>query len=227
MDSGQVPPASNGFISPHILDTDMDATMHETDMFFDSALAMDSSSHFFENGGSALSPFQSPAPVKAQGMQNQRRGVQNRSTPSLSSESSTQDSSSDSSDQRKSKSSSTSSRSVPSGSDTVMADVSEASQWSGSQPLFKKEPVLGFPQSDAPNFDSFEFSNRAMENDFDFDSAASSPSPLVSASNNQYTGPRCLTMPHGDSPKTSTSLLPNAAARHPMVGLSVHSASFL
>ena len=210
--SDQVPHAGNGFISPHIFDTDIDGPMHDADMFFDSALPIDSPGQFFRDGASGISPFQSPVPVKTQALQNGRGGVQARPAPSLSSESSIQDSSSDSSEQHKRKSSSTSSQSAPSGSDTVMADASGPSQWNGSQSFFKKESTLAPAQFNTMNFDSFELSNKAMENDFDFDSAASSPSPLLSASNTQYTGPRCLAMPYEDSPRISASLLPHTTA---------------
>ena len=213
LSSDQDPLASAGFNSPHIFDTDMDGLIHGTDMFFDSALAIDAPSRLYGDGVSGISPFQSPMPTKARSLQDGRRGLQTRPAPSLSSESSMQDSSSDSSDQRHRKTSSTSFQSAPSGSDTVMHDASE---WNGLQSFSKKEVAHGLPNSDASNLDNFEFSNRAMENDFDFDSAASSPSPLLSVNSAQYTGPRGLTIPYEDSPKASTDLLPHATV-HSMV----------
>jgi hypothetical protein len=90
-----------------------------------------------------------------------------------------QDSSSDSSGYKR-KSSSESSRSAITTADTMMADDMDMGDW-------KADDIIR--RNDAPNFGGydgtinpsamqthFEFSDKTMENDFDFESAASSPS---------------------------------------------------
>ena len=71
------------------------------------------------------------------------------------------------------------------------------------------EPAFGFPNSNIPGHISYEFSNRAMENDFDFDSAASSPSPNMNSNTPAYSGPRHIAIPYRASPQSSASLIPN------------------
>ena len=52
--------------------------------------------------------------------------------------------------------------------------------WKDEDPMLGVvEPNVNFVASNLPAETNFELSNRAMENDFDFDSAASSPSPYA------------------------------------------------
>lgn len=61
-----------------------------------------------------------------------------------------------------------------------MADGVHMNPWKDDDPMLGLvEPNGNFLASNLPAETNFELSNRAMENDFDFDSAASSPSPYA------------------------------------------------
>ena len=61
-----------------------------------------------------------------------------------------------------------------------MADGVHMNPWKDDDPMLGVvEPNVNFLASNLPIETNFELSNRAMENDFDFDSAASSPSPYA------------------------------------------------
>ena len=183
--------------SPQIFDTDMNGSMQDNDLFFNSALPTDSADQFFGDDSLISSPFRSPVSTKAQTMSMSQQSVQNPSEMSTSPEGS--DSSSDLSG-RKRKSIS---RSSGSATDINMADAGQNGPWNTSSNV-KKEPMF---ISDAHSLDRFEFSNRAMENDFDFDSAASSPSPLMASKNVPFNGLRHVAIPNTESPRASVGLL--------------------
>ncbi|KAI9785494.1 MAG: hypothetical protein M1839_009235 [Geoglossum umbratile] len=114
------------------------------------------------------------------------------SVPSSSPTSSMQDSSSDSSRNHKRKSSSNSSHSVPAATDTQMTEdpnIFGQLTMGGGGPGFAGYSDLGDISLGRPNelatHTDVEMSNRDMENHFDFDSAASSPSVLGTTGNRQ------------------------------------------
>lgn len=110
-----------------------------------------------------------------------QRGLQTLSAPSSASPAgSFQDSSSDSS-RYKRKSSSDSSRSIPTGKDIMMADT-DIGDWKVDDMITGEDGTNfgGFDGTINPSTmnNAYGFNDKAMENDFDFDSAASSPSPF-------------------------------------------------
>lgn len=195
--------------SPQNFDSDMVNSMQGADIYFDSALHDESPGRFF--GDDILSPFQSPASLKA-------RNVSTNADPDavaknypVSPESSLQDSSSESSGRHQRRSSSKSSSSGLAGREITMLDSPPNGWKSERMANAAREPVLDFSAANFSNIgnNSYDFSNRAMENDFDFDSAASSPSPVVSASNPVHTGNRYVVMPHQVSPSSGANLVPH------------------
>lgn len=124
-------------------------------------------------------------PLSETGERSQPRSTQSSVSP----ETSSQDSSSDSSRRYKRKTSSNSSQSAAAVADTIMTDVEDANVWK-SQDLMVggDDPSLSLDSTEFPSLGGlsdplsmepdYEFSNKAMENHFDFASAASSPSPF-------------------------------------------------
>lgn len=183
---------------PFILDSDMSGRLDsDPDFeFFDSNLAGAASPAAFLNvedfatdNTSFLTNFGSPnptnhkSPLPDQGSILDSRLQQTLSTPSTASPAgSYQDSSSESSGYKR-KSSSDSSRSALTAGDTMMADDTDMGDWkvedmiSGDAPRFGGFDGTGTINPSTMNT-NFEFSDKTMENDFDFDSAASSPSPF-------------------------------------------------
>lgn len=185
---------------PFILDSDMPGRLEqdtEYSEFFDSNLPLDAgnspgifsaddytndNSQFFNFGSPNSTNHKSPLP-------SQRTLLDTKVQPSLSAPStaspagSYQDSSSDSSGYKR-KSSSDSSRSALTSGDAMTTEDAEMGDW-------KMEDMIngnGNGMNGYSNFDgtinpssmnnNFEFSDKSMENDFDFESAASSPSPF-------------------------------------------------
>jgi hypothetical protein len=180
---------------PFILDSDMSGGRLDSDPdfeFFDSNQAANSpgiflaedfatdSSQYLNFGSPNPTSHKSPLPDKASLLDT--RVQQSLSAPSTASPGgSYQDSSSESSGYKR-KSSSDSSRSVLTSGDIMMADDTDMGDW-------KVEDMIGGNDSTAfggyngtidPSSmnNNFEFSDKTMENDFDFESAASSPSPF-------------------------------------------------
>ncbi|KAI9877273.1 MAG: hypothetical protein M1830_004356 [Pleopsidium flavum] len=186
----------------------MGESLQDTDLeFFNSPLPDESSvsGHSLEDSSPASSPTSrglhpdlssTPSlrsrqhqvvshPLSETGGSSQTRSIQSSVSP----ETSSQDSSSESSRRHKRKTSSNSSRSVVAVADAIMTDEEDASLWkspdlvvSGDDPSLSLDNA-GFPSlgglSDPLSMEpDYEFSNKAMENHFDFDSAASSPSPF-------------------------------------------------
>jgi hypothetical protein len=142
--------------------------------------------------------------------------------PVLSSESppsSSQDSASETSRGRKRKSSSNSSRSALRGQDVTMADDLDMAGWKDDDmmtgqdgPAFAGFPVLTNSSNPLELDPDFANSNKAMENDFDFDSAASSPSPLGLGGRSVASTmqPRNLNMPYRSSPRIPKAFQSNS-----------------
>ena len=189
-------PAHSASSPPFILDTDMSGGPLDSDPdfeFFDSNnldagnspglfLAEDFATDTprFLGGFGSPNNTKSPLPDRASLLETKLQ--QSLSAPSTASPAgSYQDSSSDSSGYKR-KSSSDSSRSVLTNGDVMMADDADMGDWKAD------DMMQGNEAQNYPGFDgtinpsamdaNFGFSDKAMENDFDFDSAASSPSPL-------------------------------------------------
>lgn len=173
-----------GFESPRIFDSDMAGTMGDGGLeFFSSAMPQDSPGQLFGGDTLATSPYQPPMPAKSISAPSDTKRTLNGAAFSASPDSSLQDSSSDSSVRQKRKVSSNSSHSAIPVRDITMANGVHMNPWKDDDPMLGvAEPNGNFLASSLPAQTNFELSNRAMENDFDFDSAASSPSPYATTS---------------------------------------------
>ena len=182
---------------PFILDTDMSGGRLDSDPdfeFFDSHNTLDAGnspgifladdfatdSPQFLGGFGSPNNTKSPLPDRASLLDTKLH--QSLSAPSTaSSAGSYQDSSSDSS-RYKRKSSSDSSRSVLTNGDVMMADDTDMGEWKVDDMMQRNEAqdFGGFDGTINPSAmdANFGFSDKTMENDFDFESAASSPSPF-------------------------------------------------
>ena len=183
---------------PFILDSDMSGRLDsDPDFeFFDSNLPLDAtnspgiflaedfstdSSQYLTNFGSP-NPANHKSPLPDQGSLLDTRLQQSLSAPSTASPAgSYQDSSSESSEYKR-KSSSDSSRSALTSADVMMADDTDMGDWKVDDMIRGNEPrnFGGYGGTINPSTmdTNFEFSDKTMENDFDFESAASSPSPF-------------------------------------------------
>ena len=194
-------PASLPGFPAGIYDSEMGGTEQEQEYnFFTSAIGHDSPGHFFQEDALLDSPYQSPMPVKTNAAENNQvlNGPQFSASPP---DSSLQDSSSDSSGRVKRK---TSSRSSHSGS------AADAMVPGG--PNANAQSAYVFPGWKAPiNPTSFDFNDQNLESDFDFNSAASSPSPITHTQQHPapYSGPRHIAMPFRATPRTSHRGLPH------------------
>ena len=128
-----------------------------------------------------------------------------------------QDSSSDSSVDYKRKSSSDSSRSALTSADIMMADDTDMGDW-------KVEDMIAV--NEAQNFGAhdgtinpstmstnFGFNDKTMENDFDFESAASSPSPFTSGKSVNIDSPEMPTIRY-DTPRKYSSMAKAKSKHH-------------
>jgi hypothetical protein len=181
---------------PFILDTDMSGARLDSDPdfeFFDSnnfdagnspgiLLAehfVADTPRFLGGFGSASTP---KSPLPDAGTLLDTKLQSSLSAPSTASPAgSYQDSSSDSSGYKR-KSSSDSARSAVTNGDAMMADDTDLGDWKMDGMVQDSEPQNygGFDGTIDPSAmdANFGFSDKIMENDFDFDSAASSPSPF-------------------------------------------------
>ncbi|KAH7413304.1 hypothetical protein BKA64DRAFT_692403 [Cadophora sp. MPI-SDFR-AT-0126] len=141
-------------------------------------LATDNS-QFLTNFGTPI-PANQKSPLLDHSSLLDTRVQQSLSAPSTASPAgSTQDSSSESS-RYKRKSSSESSRSALTSADVMMADT-DMGDWKVEDSMLGNDAsnYSGFEGTINPaDMSNFEFSDKTMENDFDFESAASSPSPF-------------------------------------------------
>lgn len=201
-------PTTSTLSSPLILDSDMGEALQDSDLeFFDSALPNDSPSNrlTFEDGFLTSSPSSRSLQhdqYSDSGLQSKQYQVAQHLLSNIGQESQTlsthlsvspgtssQVSSSDSSTRHKRKTSSNSSQSAVATADTIMTDEKDGSEWrpddlmvGGDDPSYALDNT-GFPSlgglSDPLSMETdYELSNKTMENHFDFDSAASSPSPF-------------------------------------------------
>ncbi|KAL2066558.1 hypothetical protein VTL71DRAFT_2629 [Oculimacula yallundae] len=210
---------------PFIFDSDMSGRI-DTDPdfeFFDSSLEGVSSPGFFladdiSTDASQFLNFGTPNPANQKSPLPDHSSFQDTkvqqslSAPSTASPAgSYRDSSSESSGYKR-KSSSDSSRSALTSTDIMMADT-DMGDWKA------EEPMLGNDMSNYGMFEgtinpadmsNFEFSDKTMENDFDFESAASSPSPFG-------IGPAAspeMTIVKQDTPRRHSPMLKSKFTKH-------------
>ncbi len=178
------------FNSPEPMDLTLAGTMEESDGdFFNSAYttAFNSPGKLFADVTLSSSPSQ-PLP-------DSRRSKIMNPADFHSRGSSPPDSSSDSSTRHKRNDSSNSSQSGLLLGDASMADDSLPVEWKGGVTTVDDRVTEGL-RSEIPSADAdIDLSNRAMENDFDFDSAASSPSPPLDLGSLSSSGIKGLKMP--------------------------------
>ena len=205
------PPSLPCFDSPPFFDAEMVDTTQNEDLYFGSALSQESPGHFFNDDVFAASPFQSPVPKRVPDPSSTKIvDAANGNHLSGSPESSIQDSSSDSSGRHKRRTSSKSSLSALTGHDQPKSGA-RSSGWKSDDIMdTTPEPVFDFSGAAAPVYDGYDLSNRAMETDFDFESAASSPSPAVSASTPVHNTTRHIAIPYRASPGPAGSLAPRS-----------------
>ncbi|KAI9790116.1 MAG: hypothetical protein M1833_002105 [Piccolia ochrophora] len=219
--------------SPHILDPDIDSQVIDTDFDFfnrDSTQVSPGTNDLFEDSVFATPASQDQAkrnyhldarlgdrePGSLQSDQGSHIGTARphsaSNTSSASPPSSSQGSSSGFSRGVKRKTSSNSSHSALQGGDITMTEDADMADWKG------EDLLLGGDEPSYSSFDStllaeasnplgmdpdFELSNKAMETHFDFDSAASSPSPVgAGATSGDISGnqARIFDIPYRQSP---------------------------
>ncbi|MCJ1392710.1 hypothetical protein MMC18_005581 [Xylographa bjoerkii] len=208
--SDPFPPSLPCLDSPPFFDAEIVGTTQNEDLYFGSALSQESPGRFFNEDAFAASPFQSPAPKRARNPSTQTANASTGNHLSGSPESSLQDSSSDSSGRHKRRTSSKSSLSGLTGHDQVMSGT-PSSGWKSDDIMdITTEPIFDFSCATAPIYNGYDFSNRAMETDFDFESAASSPSPAISASTPVHHTTRHIAIPYRASPGSAASLVPRS-----------------
>ncbi|MCJ1420730.1 hypothetical protein MMC32_007089 [Xylographa parallela] len=206
--SDPFPPSLPCLDSPPFFDADMVGTTPNEDLYFGGAVSQDSPGRFFNDDVFAASPFQSPAPKRAPNPSPQSANATTSNHVSGSPESSLQDSSSDSSRRHKRRTSSKSSLSALTGHDQVIPGT-RVSGWKSDDIMdITPESVFDFAGAAAPIHNGYDFSNRAMETDFDFESAASSPSPAISTSTPVHHTARHIAIPYRASPSSAASLVP-------------------
>jgi hypothetical protein len=185
---------------PFIIDSDMSGRLDSGPdfEFFDSNnLSLDSAnspsiflaeeytdgSQFLNFSSPPPSTYKSPLQGKASPIDTKVQQHPPLSAPSTASPTgSCPDTSSESSEYKR-KSSSESSRSALSTGDVMMADDADMGDWK-TEDMIATNDAAGFGTFDgtinpASMNTNFEFNDKSMENDFDFESAASSPSPFA------------------------------------------------
>ena len=181
--------------------------------FLDEDFATESSQYYF--GSPNPSNVKSPLPQQASLLDT--RVQQPLSAPSTASPvGSYQDSSSESSGYKR-KSSSDSSRSALTSGDVMMNDDTDMGDWKPEDMLAGNEALAfggyeGTIDPSAMNNNYGAFSDKTMENDFDFESAASSPSPFA-------IGPVGMDSPEMpmikyDTPKQNSAMLKTKFKNH-------------
>lgn len=200
-----------GLESPLIFDPEVNDPLEPTNIFFNSALPQDSPGGLFGDDALANSPFPSPLSAKVQQLQKEPNTLKTDAPLSVSPDSSLRDSSSESSDCHKRKSSSRSSRSGVLQADVIRSNGAEVMDWRRCESLIiEQEPDFSFSTSNIGGGEKYDFSNRAMESSFDFDSAASSPSPIIGVGGPRLAGHRHIAIPYRESPQSSAVLLPRS-----------------
>lgn len=209
---------------PFILDSDMlgvdedpdfeflNSGLEDTSPLFSDGIFATNTSQYLPTFGSPDLTTQKSSPSNKKALL-ETRLPQPISAPSTASPAdSYRDSSSDSSGYKR-KTSSESSRSVLTSGDTMMGDDLDMGDWK------VEETMLG---NDAPSYGTFdgtinpatmtkyEFSDKTMENDFDFESAASSPNPFGAGS---VTSPEMAVIKQ-DTPKRHSPMLKSKFISH-------------
>lgn len=177
--------------SPRILQAHHTGNGFEEDRFDSfNASYEDSPAQLFGDDFLLSSPNRSPIPAKSTTSSRVTARPPAAAPPTSQSppESSSQDSSSDSSGRRKRKISSNSSRSILVGTDILTHNMEENLPYNYSNGIIEDETNSMATNNNVNFFNdpSFSLTNRAMERDFDFDSAASSPAPILDVT--PYTG---------------------------------------
>ncbi|KAI9836271.1 MAG: hypothetical protein M1819_001608 [Sarea resinae] len=189
-----------------------------------------------QNAGSLGSEYRSPTKVPNHTVhalpssysEDEKRSLPVSAPSSISPDSSAQDSSSDTSRRHKRKSSSNSSHSALI-ADAPMMDDAELNDWKTDDITMGEEggpfgpsghgiPFMGMASGLLSLDSDFETSNKAMENHFDFESAASSPSPMGAGETagasprGPATGPDVR---YRVSPGPATKITPNKSSSRP------------
>ena len=184
----------------------MDGSMQQPDQFFEQAYTTDPLDEFL-----FTSPRPSPAPLKEQDGVVERVGAERKQALVSSPEDSVQDSSSEGSRRHKCKSPSTgSSGSGRSGLDMTISNTNRpgtrlpTTYEQGSQLSFNFDPSIPITQK----LENIDFSNAQMSSHFDFDSAASSPSPVITSNNALAAPTRFISIPYRESSGSAASFAP-------------------
>ncbi|KFY09140.1 hypothetical protein V492_05583 [Pseudogymnoascus sp. VKM F-4246] len=217
-------PGTEPYSSPFILDLDASEDPDDRDFeFFNPGtpyIASGSPGAFLEQSlphGERRANFGSPAIAQKGGAENRSSAVAaGPRTPSIPSSDSPggsfHDSSSDSSTYNKRKPSSESSEPTPEAKDASMNDA-EMGDWKagGGHGPDDSDAYGAYSATTAspPTATAFDFNDKMMETDFDFDSAASSPSHFANA----MKSPGMPTIKH-DSPSRNTPVMKHRAAGH-------------
>ncbi|KFZ17044.1 hypothetical protein V502_04784 [Pseudogymnoascus sp. VKM F-4520 (FW-2644)] len=217
-------PGTEPYSSPFILDLDVTEDPDDQDFeFFNPGtpyIASGSPGAFLEQNlppGERRANFGSPAIAKKGGTENRSSAVATGPrTPSIPSSDSPggsfHDSSSDSSTYNKRKPSSESSEPTFESKDASMNDA-EMGDWKvgGGHGQDDSEAYGPYSATTASSSTAtaFDFNDKIMENDFDFDSAASSPSHFASA----MKSPEMPTIKH-DTPSRNTPVMKHRASHH-------------
>lgn len=219
--------------APSFFDSEMGENIHDTDLnfgFFDPNATLEPRSPgiFLPEDLTTDSPqyaeFDSPKLRKHPNpLIDTSSFLDSSSTTLISPAASSQDSSSVSSRSKRKASGSDSSQSALTPGDIMMADDTDMKDWKvddmmtgGDVPNYSGFTSSAFNGTIDPSKMSkstFDFSDKSMENDFDFDSAASSPSPFTIAQSIQMDSPEMPTIrydnPAKNSPKIKTKFRHN------------------
>jgi hypothetical protein len=171
-----------------------DGTMQDNNPFFTSAMDFSASDHPFGSLSLATSPLSPNDLAKEQPIPDSNTADTQHNPTSLRYTSS-RGSGSDSSVNRGRNSLSDSSTSDLLHGDLAMEDAGPSDNWKNTSSTFKQEKATNSVHDENANLDNFETSNRLMEKDFDFDSAANSPHSIPTTNSTEYSGPRHVTIP--------------------------------
>ena len=201
------PPSMPNLESPQIFDVEMNATIPDEDLFFNQALTAESPGALFGVEPLSVSPFASPIPIKSPVPNVNALETSHEMGLSASPDSSMQDSSSDTSSQPRRKASSRSSNDGLHPGSMSIADA-RLKSWKNAGAMASNNQTLNSLGLTSDNLQHMDFDVQHMDNDlFDFDSAASSPSPnLISRSIPNFAS-RHIAIPFRDSPRTVPTIL--------------------
>lgn len=202
------PPTMPNHDSPQIFDTEMSAAIPDEDLFFDQALTAESPGALFGAEPMSASPFASPIPIKSPAQNSSTLNAKPEMALSASPESSMHDSSSSDASSRHDRKAS--SRSSNNGLHPESMSIADArlNSWKNIGSMAPSNQNLNPPGLTPDHFQNMDFDVRHLENElFDFDSAASSPSPNLAPSTLAQVAPRHIAIPFRDSPRTVPTIL--------------------